>query len=243
MIGTLYFVATPIGNLEDLTFRALRILKDEVSLIACEDTRHTLILLQHYGISKPLTSYHDHNKYKAAPRLIEELKKGASVALVTDAGTPGISDPGYHLLQRAIEENIPVVPIPGPSAVATALCVSGLPTDSFLFVGFVPRKSVGRRKFLASLKNMPCTLIFYESPFRVAALLEDVLSELGDRPVVISRELTKKFEEFIRGSASEIVARLSQLTLKGEFTIMVQGNKEKKSGYESEPDDTDNPAE
>jgi 16S rRNA (cytidine1402-2'-O)-methyltransferase len=226
MPGTLYFVATPIGNLEDITLRAIRILKDDVELIAAEDTRHTLVLLNHYDIRKPLTSYHDFNKHQKAPQLVHALMEGKNVALVTDAGTPGISDPGYHLLQLAIKENIQIVPIPGASAMATALSVSGLPTDSFLFLGFVPRKTVSRKNFLEKLKTLECTLIFYESPFRVVGLLEDIHTVMGNRSVVIARELTKKFEEFIRGPIEDILPTLPNRTMKGEFTVLVKGNKE-----------------
>jgi 16S rRNA (cytidine1402-2'-O)-methyltransferase len=226
MPGTLYFVATPIGNLEDITLRAIRILKDEVDLIAAEDTRHTLILLNHYDIHKPLTSYHDFNKNQKAPQLVQALMEGKNIALVTDAGTPGISDPGYLLLQLAIKENIPIVPIPGVSAMATALSVAGLPTDSFLFLGFVPRKTVSRKNFLEKLKTLECTLIFYESPFRVVGLLEDIHTVMGNRSVVIARELTKKFEEFIRGPIEDILPTLPNRTMKGEFTVLVKGNKD-----------------
>ena len=226
MPGTLYFVATPIGNLEDITLRAIRILKDEVDLIAAEDTRHTLILLNHYDIRKPLTSYHDFNKNQKAPQLVQSLRDGKNIALVTDAGTPGISDPGYLLLQLAIKENIQIVPIPGVSAMATALSVAGLPTDSFLFLGFVPRKTVSRKNFLDKLKTLECTLIFYESPFRVVGLLEDIHTVMGNRSVVIARELTKKFEEFIRGPIEDILPTLPNRTMKGEFTILVKGNKD-----------------
>ena len=226
MPGTLYFVATPIGNLEDITLRAIRILKDEVDLIAAEDTRHTLILLNHYDIRKPLTSYHDFNKNQKAPQLVQSLRDGKNIALVTDAGTPGISDPGYLLLQLAIKENIQIVPIPGVSAMATALSVAGLPTDSFLFLGFVPRKTVSRKNFLEKLKTLECTLIFYESPFRVVGLLEDIHTVMGNRSVVIARELTKKFEEFIRGPIEDILPTLPNRTMKGEFTVLVKGNKD-----------------
>jgi 16S rRNA (cytidine1402-2'-O)-methyltransferase len=229
MAGILYYVATPIGNLEDMTFRAVRILQEEADLIAAEDTRHSLILMNHYGIHKPLTSYHDHNKHQKAPYLVEQLKEGKNVALITDAGTPGISDPGYHLLQMALKEGIKAVPIPGVSAVATALSVSGLPTDAFLFAGFIPRKTVGRRKWLEGLKDLECTLVLYESPYRIKSLLEDIKEVMGNRDIVVARELTKKFEEFIRGKVEDILSSLSQRTLKGEFTILIRGSKESTS--------------
>ncbi len=244
MSGILYYVATPIGNLEDMTFRAVRILKDEVELIAAEDTRHSMILLNHYGIHKPLTSYHDHNKQQKAPYLISQLKEGKNLALITDAGTPGISDPGYHLLQMALKEGIKTVPIPGVSAVATALSVCGLPTDAFLFAGFIPRKTVARKKWLDGLKHLECTLVLYESPYRVKGLLEDIKEVLGNRDIVMARELTKKFEEFVRGPVEDILASLSKRTLKGEFTVLIRGNKESTSGvFQSDelPEFTDIP--
>ena len=222
MSGRLYLVSTPIGNLEDITFRALRILK-EVDLIAAEDTRHTLNLLNHFEIRKPLTSYHDHNKHIKTPQLIRQLQDGKNIALVSDAGTPGISDPGYHLIQQAINEKIPITPIPGVTALTAALSVSGLPTDSFLFLGFLPRKTVARQKVLEKLKDLNCTLVFYESPYRIQALLEDISTVFGNRQISLARELTKKFEEILRGPVNEILSQIPQKTIKGEFTVIIEG--------------------
>ncbi|MGA2193499.1 MAG: 16S rRNA (cytidine(1402)-2'-O)-methyltransferase [Nitrospirota bacterium] len=221
--GSLYIVATPIGNLEDITLRALRILK-EVSLIAAEDTRHTQKLLTHFGIHRPLTSYHDHNKEQKAEVLITRLKNGDSVALVSDAGTPGISDPGYYLINRAIEENITIVPVPGATAALTALSVSGLPTDSFVFEGFLPPRKSQRVKKLEMLKDDPRTLILYEAPHRVEKTLLDILQVLGDRRAVMARELTKIHEELIRGKINDIIRVAGGRSgLKGEITLIIEG--------------------
>jgi 16S rRNA (cytidine1402-2'-O)-methyltransferase len=232
--GTLYIVSTPIGNLEDITLRALRILK-EVGLIAAEDTRQTQKLLKHYGIHNPLTSYHDYNKEEKTEVLLQRLKEGISIALVCDAGTPLISDPGLYLIQRCIQEGIPMVPIPGASAVVCALSVAGLPTDAFLFEGFLPRKRGKRLKTLESLKTLPHTLIFFESPFRVVQTLKDCLEILGDRPMILARELTKVFEEVIRGRITEVLERVTLKGMKGEATILIEGARRKK-GYFN-PDD------
>jgi 16S rRNA (cytidine1402-2'-O)-methyltransferase len=218
MAGTLYLVATPIGNLEDITLRALRVLR-ESDLIACEDTRQTRKLLDHYGIAKPVISYHEHNEALRAGELIERLNGGASVALVSDAGTPLVSDPGYRLVSRAIEAGIRVEPLPGPSAALAALAASGLPTDEFHFAGFLPPRPAQRRKALAALKREEATLVFYEAPHRVLETLDDIGEVLGARPVVLARELTKMHEEFLRGTAAEL--RRARITLKGEFTILV----------------------
>lgn len=223
-IGTLYIVSTPIGNLEDITLRALRVLK-EVSIVAAEDTRHTQKLLSHYKIHTKLTSYHDYNKEEKAEVLIQHLKEGSSVALVADAGTPGISDPGYFLINRCIQTGIPVVPIPGASAFLAALSISGLPTDSFVFEGFLPRKRTARLKRLETLKTEPRTLIFYEAPHRLIVCLSDLLKVLGDRRVVIAWELTKTFEEILRGRPSEILPELSSRTIRGEITLVVEGSR------------------
>ncbi len=220
--GTLYIVATPIGNLEDITLRAIRILK-EVDLIAAEDTRHTRHLLDKYQIENQLTSYHDHNKEEKAPILVARLLDGKSVALVSDAGTPGISDPGYFLINLAIDQNIPVVPIPGATAAVAALSISGLPTDSFVFEGFLPPKQTARLKRLQELSGEKRTIIFYEAPHKIVKTIEDLLQVLGDRRAVITRELTKIHEETIRGALSEIRQRLNQTTIKGEFTIILHG--------------------
>ncbi|MBI5969179.1 MAG: 16S rRNA (cytidine(1402)-2'-O)-methyltransferase [Deltaproteobacteria bacterium] len=220
--GILYIVSTPIGNLEDITLRALRILK-EVDLIAAEDTRRTRQLLSHYGIHKPLLSYHEHNRRMREESLLEELRKGMSVALVTDAGTPGISDPGEHLVRRAVQESIPLVPIPGPSALVAALSVSGLPSDSFLFYGFLPSKATGREKLLRALKERAETLIFYESPKRLRSFLEDASRILGERRVIVAREMTKVYEEVYRGTVSEVLRKLGKEDIKGEVTIVMEG--------------------
>jgi 16S rRNA (cytidine1402-2'-O)-methyltransferase len=216
--GTLYLVATPIGNLEDITLRALRLLR-EAEVIACEDTRQTRKLLDHYGIHKPLVSYHDHNEAVRAPELIEKLESGAAVALVSDAGTPLVSDPGYRLVTRAIEKGIRVEPAPGPSAALAALAASGLPTDEFHFGGFLPPRQAQRRKVLARLAGEPATLVFYEAPHRLLETLADIEEVLGERQVVVARELTKIHEEFLRGTAAEL--RNAHITLKGEITLLI----------------------
>ncbi len=221
MTGTLYIVATPIGNLEDITLRALRVLR-EVDWIACEDTRQTRKLLEHFGIAKPMVSYHDHNESGRAAELIAKLTTGGSGALVSDAGTPLISDPGYRLVAAAIAASVPVVPIPGASAAVSALSAAGLPTDAFRFCGFLPPKSTQRRKLLEQLKPESGTLIFYETPHRILEALEDVTAVMGARPVVVARELTKLHEEFLRGTASEVRAALaSRQSVKGEFTLLI----------------------
>jgi 16S rRNA (cytidine1402-2'-O)-methyltransferase len=220
--GVLYLVSTPIGNLEDITLRALKVLK-EVDLVAAEDTRHTGMLLKHYDLNKRLISYHDFNKKRKAPLLIEHLKANQSVAVCSDAGTPGISDPGYYLVQLAIRENIKVVPIPGASAFLSALVVSGLPTDKFVFEGFLPAKPGKRRKRLEELREEKRTLILYESPHRFAKTLDDISEIVGQRRVVVARELTKKFEEIIRGTPEEIKQTLGEHKLKGELVVLIEG--------------------
>lgn len=217
----LYLVATPIGNLEDITLRAIRVLHD-VDLIACEDTRQTQKLLQHYHINTKTISYHEHNELTRAAELVLDLEKGISVALVTDAGMPGISDPGFRLISLAIRHHIPVVPIPGAAAFLAALVASGLPTDSFRFSGFLPPKSGQRRKLLESIRESPRTQIFYEAPHRIADCLKDVVEVLGrDRHVVIAREVTKLHEEFIRGCAGDVLDKLKSRTIKGEITLLI----------------------
>ena len=221
MSGTLYIVATPIGNLEDITFRAVRILK-EADRIACEDTRQTHKLLDHYGISTPMVSYHDHNEQARSDQLIRDLEEGRNIALVSDAGTPLIADPGYRIVQKARERGIAVVPIPGPSAIITALSGSGLPTDSFAFLGFLPPKSGQRRKALEESRELGLTVVFYETPHRIEEALGDMAEVLGDPPVVLARELTKLHEEWLSGSASEVQAVLAKRgTVKGEFVVIV----------------------
>ncbi len=220
--GTLYIVATPIGNLEDMTLRAIRVLK-EADLIAAEDTRHTRHLLDRYQIDTQLTSYHDHNKEEKAPVLVARLLEGKSVALVSDAGTPGISDPGYFLISLAIDQKIPVVPIPGATAAIAALSISGMPTDRFIFEGFLPAKHKARLKRIQDLAQEERTLIFYEAPHKIINTIEDLLSVLGDRHAVITRELTKIHEETVRGTLSELLKRLNEGSIKGEFTVIVHG--------------------
>ena len=219
---SLYLVATPIGNLEDITLRALRVLK-EVDLIACEDTRQTMKLLSHYGIQTRLVSYHEHNEMTKAAELVVDLEGGAKIALVTDAGMPGISDPGFRLIALAIRHHVPVIPIPGASAFLAALVASGLPTDSFRFSGFLPSKSGQRRKLLESVENSPRTQVFYEAPHRLLETLADVVEVLGnDRHIVVAREVTKLHEEFLRGRAADILAQLkARGDVKGEITLLV----------------------
>ena len=218
-IGVLYIVSTPIGNLEDITLRALRILK-EVSLIAAEDTRVTRKLLTHYNISTPTVSYYEHNRFTRIPKIIDHLNTGKDVAVVTDAGTPGISDPAYKLIRAAIEIGSRIEAIPGPSASITALTASGLPTDRFIFEGFLPRKK-GRKAKLTRLSAIEATVIFYESPKRIVRTLKDILEFMGDRPAVIGRELTKLHEEMIRGNVSKLLSHFTQKTPRGEFVIMI----------------------
>ena len=221
----LYLVSTPIGNLEDITLRALRVLK-EVDLIACEDTRHTRRLLDHFGISKPTISYHEHNEQKRAAELAERLSRGESIALVTDAGTPGISDPAYRIVTAAIERGVTVSPVPGATAMIAGLVASGAPTDSFLFAGFLPHKKQARRARLEGLKSERATLIFYETPHRIREALLDVREILGDRRAAIARELTKLHEQFIRGAVSEIIAHFDANEPRGEMTLVIAGNRD-----------------
>ncbi len=218
--GALYIVSTPIGNLEDITLRALRILK-VVKLIAAEDTRRTRVLLSHYHLSTPTTSYFEQNEFKKGPHILNVLKRGNDVALVSDAGTPGISDPGFRLINLALENSIKVTSIPGPSAVTSALAISGLSTDSFTFYGFPPRKSNERKVFLASLKKEGKTVVLYESPRRIIKTLNDIKTILGNVDVVLVRELTKVHEEVIRGTASDIVKAFKDRAIKGEITLLI----------------------
>jgi len=218
----LYLVATPIGNLGDITLRALEVLK-EVDFVASEDTRRTGRLLKHFGISKPQIPFHEHNEERAGARIIGLLQEGKSVALVTSAGTPGISDPGFTLVRRAIQEGLEVTMVPGPVALIPALVLSGLPVHSFTFRGFPPRKSGPRRRFLAVDQDSPHTLIFYESPYRVAALLEDALAVYGDRPAALAHELTKIHETVDRGTLSELLEQVKGARLKGEYILVVAG--------------------
>jgi len=216
----LYLVATPIGNLEDVTLRALRILK-EVDQIACEDTRHTLKLLGHYNIQKPLISYHEHNELTRAPELVVAMEQGAQVALVSDAGVPLVSDPGYRLVTLCLRHHIPVIPIPGPSALLAALSASGLPNEEFLFAGFLPARSGERRRALERLRIEDRTIIFYEAPHRIEETLADAREILGDRPACIAREVTKIHEEFRRGSLSALAASQAEKPARGEITLLI----------------------
>ena len=228
----LYLVATPIGNLEDITLRALRVLK-EAGLIACEDTRHTQKLLNHYAIATRTISYHEHNEAARAEELVKELEKGVSIALVTDAGMPGISDPGYRIVARAIERGIAVVPIPGASAFVAALAASGLPTDSFEFHGFLPAKRGQRRAKLESTKASTETQVFYEAPHRVKEAVEDIVEVLGrERRLVVAREVTKLHEEFLRGPAADVLGTLqSRGDIKGEITLLIGRAETAKPGW------------
>ncbi len=227
--GTLFLVGTPIGNLEDITLRALRVLQ-EADLIACEDTRQTQKLLNHFAIEKRTTSYHEHNEIEKSAELVQRMKEGLRIALVSDAGMPGISDPGYRLVERSIRHGIPVVPVPGPSAAVAALTVSGLPTHGFQFVGFLPAKPHARRKILEQCKGSPVTTVAFESPRRLLGALRDVHTVLGDRPVAVAREMTKIHEEFLRGRCSEVIEALAKRpAIPGEITLIL--------GPASEPSD------
>ena len=223
--GTLFVVATPLGNLEDMTFRAVRILK-QVSLIAAEDTRHSRKLLSHYGIAAPVVSCHEHNEIRTAEKLIPHLKLKKDIALITDAGTPCISDPGYRLVTAVLAQGVPVVPIPGCCAVVAGLSVAGLPTDRFVFAGFLPKKITHQEQAIQALADQSATLVFYESPRRIQTLLERLLAILGDRDACLAREITKLHETFIRGPLSHVIACIGTNTpLKGECTLYVAGAK------------------
>src|SRR4051794_23708820 len=222
MLGTLYLVATPIGNLADITHRALQVLND-VDLVACEDTRHTHKLLSHYGITTKTISYHEHNEQQRLAGLIERLKQGTSIAVVSDAGTPSISDPGFRLVRAAIENEIAVVPVPGPSALIAALIAAGLPTDQFFFTGFLPPRASARRARLAELQSVPGTLIFYEAPHRLTETLKDAYEILGEREAVVARELTKLHEEIRRGRLSVLTADYAERKqdIRGEIVVLI----------------------
>ncbi len=221
--GTLYVVGTPIGNLEDITFRAVRVLR-EVDVIAAEDTRHTGKLLQHFQIKTPQLSYHEHNQNQRSPQLLEQLSQGKAIALVTDAGMPGISDPGYHLIKACVNAGVTVVPIPGCSAVITALCAAGLPTERFVFEGFLPAKGKERQQQLEGLKSETRTLVFYEAPHRLRQTLQSLATTLGeDRRLVLARELTKLHEEFWRGTIADALAHYALREPQGEFTLVIAG--------------------
>jgi 16S rRNA (cytidine1402-2'-O)-methyltransferase len=220
--GILYLCATPIGNLEDITLRVLRVLK-EVDIVAAEDTRHTKKLLDYYDIDTRLTSYHKFNKETKGEKLLEKLLNGLNIALVSDAGMPGISDPGYELVKLAADNNIKIIPVPGASAVLSALAVSGLDTKKFYFEGFLPVKKNQKIKILKELLNLKCTLVFYEAPHRILETLNIMHEVFGDRRAVIAREMTKKFEEFIRGGITDLITHFGKNTPKGEFTILIEG--------------------
>lgn len=221
----LYLVATPIGNLGDISLRALEVLRS-VDLIASEDTRKTSILLNHYDIHKPQKSYHAFNEKKAVPKLLALLEEGQSIAIVTSAGTPAISDPGYSLVKAAIENEIPLTSIPGPTAVILAVTLSGLPAHSFTYKGFPPRKSGARQRFIGEDTESPHTQVFYESPYRIAAFLEDALTVLGDRPAAIANDLTKKFETILRGNLSDLIETVKNETPRGEYTVVIEGKRD-----------------
>jgi 16S rRNA (cytidine1402-2'-O)-methyltransferase len=220
--GILYIVATPIGNLEDFTFRALRVLK-EADLIAAEDTRHSRKLLDHYGVKTPLTSYHEHNERSKAQHLITRLQRGENIALISDAGTPALSDPGQRLVQECIRADITVSPVPGPSSLLAALTTSGLPMDRFVFEGFLPAKTGERREKLHALRSQTRTVVIYEAPHRLMQTLEDIREALGERQIVIAREMTKMHEEFARGTAAALLERFREREVRGELTIVISG--------------------
>lgn len=236
MPGTLFIVATPIGNLEDLTPRALRVL-GEVDLIACEDTRHTRGLLNRFGIKARTISYHEHNERERAEELCKLLEAGSNIAIVSDAGTPLISDPGFRIVRAAIERRIQVIPIPGPAAFVAALVASGLPTDRFFFGGFLPARATARRSMLADLHAIPATLVFYEAPHRIAATLKDALNTLGDRTAAVARELTKLHEEIARGTLSELAQRFEVSPARGEMVLIINGATETKIRADAKSED------
>ena len=237
--GELFIVATPIGNLEDITQRALRVLR-EVDLIACEDTRHTRKLLNHFGIDKKTISYHEHNERERAEELCELLESGKNVALVSDAGTPLINDPGYRIVTAAIERGIRVIPVPGPAAFIAALAASGLPTDEFFFGGFLPARAQPRRARLEELRSMRATLLFYEAPHRIVAALKDATEALGNRRAVVARELTKLHEQFARGTLNELVEQFSKVgTARGEMVLIISAEAAESSTAKPEPTSTE----
>lgn len=231
-MGNLYVVPTPIGNLQDITLRALEVLK-RVDLIAAEDTRHTRQLLKHFEIEKPLVSYHEHNELVRIDEILKATKEG-DVALVSDAGSPGISDPGYKLVKTAIERDIEVIPLPGPTALIPALVASGLPTDSFTFLGFLPKKSAGRKTILETVKDTTTTIIVYESPYRIVETLKDIHEVLGNRNISVSRELTKQFESIYRLPVIEAIQLFTQLDLPGEMVVVIEGLTRKSGNWSEE---------
>ena len=231
-VGTLYLVATPIGNLQDISPRALDVLR-AADVIAAEDTRTSRVLLDHYGISRPLVSYHSYNEQRRAPQLLERLRNGGSIAVITDAGTPGISDPAWTIVRAAIDAGLPVVPIPGPTALIAALIVSGLPTDRFVYEGFLPVKK-GRKTRLEGLRSEERTIVLYESPHRIERTLRDLQSALGERRVAVARELTKKFEEVVRGTLSEVLEAVTKKGPRGEYVVVVEGSRAEKKHHRVE---------
>lgn len=233
-IGILYLVPTPIGNLEDMTYRAVRVLS-EVDLVAAEDTRHTGQLLKHFDIKKPLISYHEHNKDRVGPELIDQLLAGKTIAQCSDAGMPAISDPGADLVTLAIEADIPIVPLPGANAGLTALIASGMDTKRFSFVGFLPKRGIHRIASLESLKSQEGTILLYEAPHRLQEVLEDIYKVLGNRPITLARELTKKFEEFTRGDLKDLIEHIDDITYKGEFVILLGGADQAPQGDSDQP--------
>jgi len=220
--GKLYLVPTPIGNMGDITRRALETLK-EVDLVACEDTRHAGILLKQLGIKKRLISYHDFNEANRAEQILRKIRQGLSIAVITDAGSPGISDPAYRIVQAAIANNINIIPLPGATAIIPALTASGLPTDRFFFEGFLPHKSTARRKRLEKLKELEHTLVFFESPHRIQKSLSDMLEILGNRKACLAREISKRYEQFLRGRTSDILNTISEKPIKGEIVLVIAG--------------------
>lgn len=220
--GKLYLVPTPIGNMGDITRRALETLK-EVDLVACEDTRHSGILLKQLGLKKRLISYHDFNEANRAEQILRKIRQGLSIAVITDAGSPGISDPAYRIVQAAIANNINIIPLPGATAIIPALTASGLPTDRFFFEGFLPHKSTARRKRLEKLKELEHTLVFFESPHRIQKSLSDMLEILGNRKACLAREISKRYEQFLRGRTSDILNTISEKPIKGEIVLVIAG--------------------
>jgi 16S rRNA (cytidine1402-2'-O)-methyltransferase len=229
--GKLYLVPTPIGNLNDMTFRAIQTLKD-ADLIAAEDTRQSKKLTNHFEIETKLISYHEHNKESSGHKLLERLREGQTIALISDAGMPAISDPGYEIVSSCVAENIPVIPLPGANAAITALIASGLPTQHFYYYGFLSRQKKERKKELSHLKGIPSPILFYEAPHRLKEMMKAILEELGDREVVIARELTKRYEEFIRGTVEEVLVWCEQSEIRGEFCVIVEGGNEEETNEE-----------